>query len=100
MTARQDTALLTRSARLGRPTLPEKKGKRPTRFRIIGVGMGIPCLLLLSGCGLATLPFKATSKAIDWTTTSQDEADRNHGRAIRRGEEREVRCERRHERNC
>lgn len=46
--------------------------------------------LLLSGCvvrtaaNLVTLPVKAGAKAVDWTTTSQDEADRNHGREMRK----------------
>jgi hypothetical protein len=62
--------------------------------------MGVSSLVLLSGCGLATLPIKATSKAIDWSTTSRDEADRNHGRAIRKHDERQDRCERRRERDC
>lgn len=49
----------------------------------------------LSGCAaraawkVATLPVKATSKAVDWATTSQDEADRNRGRAMRKAEKRE-----------
>ena len=44
----------------------------------------------LSGCvartamNVVTLPVKATSQAADWATTSRDEADRNHGRKIRK----------------
>ena len=47
-------------------------------------------LLLLPGCvaktavKVATLPVKATGKAIDWSTTSQEEADRNRGRELRK----------------
>lgn len=101
MTTCQEPALFARrSAPSVQPTLPVEAGTRPLRFRIVGFGMGLPCLMLLSGCGLPTLPFKATSKAVDWSTTSQDEADRNHGREIRKSEEREVRCERRHQRDC
>ena len=49
--------------------------------------------LLLSGCintvgSVVTAPFKVAGKAADWATTSQSEADRNRGRAIRRAEER------------
>ncbi|WP_375420089.1 hypothetical protein [uncultured Sphingomonas sp.] len=40
---------------------------------------------------VATLPVKATGKAIDWTTTSQSEADRNYGKKMRKQEEREGR---------
>ncbi|UAK25579.1 hypothetical protein [Sphingomonas nostoxanthinifaciens] len=48
--------------------------------------------LPLGGCvawDVATLPVKATSKAIDWTTTSQDEADRNGGRRMRKAAQRD-----------
>lgn len=47
--------------------------------------------LALEGCvawDVATLPVKATSKVVDWTTTSQDEADRNAGRKMRKTAER------------
>lgn len=67
---------------------------------ILILAASVPCLMLLSGCGLATLPVRATSKAVDWSTTSQDEADRNHGRAIRKREQREERCERRGYSDC
>ena len=49
--------------------------------------------LALQGClaktalDVATAPIKVASKAADWATTSQDEADRNRGREIRRREE-------------
>jgi PBP1b-binding outer membrane lipoprotein LpoB len=50
--------------------------------------------VLLSGCvartawNVATLPVKAASKTVDVLTTSQDEADRNLGRKVRKEEER------------
>lgn len=46
--------------------------------------------LLSSGCvaktawNVATVPVKAGSQAADWATTSQDEADRNRGRELRK----------------
>jgi hypothetical protein len=40
---------------------------------------------------VATLPVKAAGKAVDWTTTSQSEADRNYGKKMRKQEEREGR---------
>lgn len=49
----------------------------------------------LSGCiaktafDVVTLPVKAVGQAADWATTSQDEADRNYGRRMRRAEARE-----------
>jgi hypothetical protein len=48
---------------------------------------------LLSGCiartavDVVTAPVRAASQVVDWTTTSQDEADRARGREIRRQEE-------------
>jgi hypothetical protein len=44
--------------------------------------------LLLPGCvrtagKIVTAPIKATGKAVDWTTTSGEEADRNRGRRLR-----------------
>ncbi|HWK35843.1 hypothetical protein [Sphingomonas sp.] len=51
--------------------------------------------LITGGCvaktawDVATLPVKAGSKAVDWTTTSQQEADRNYGRKMRKAEARE-----------
>ncbi|MBY0520450.1 MAG: hypothetical protein K2P79_08505 [Sphingomonas sp.] len=51
-----------------------------------------PLLLLASGCvakavvGVATAPVKVAGKAIDWTTTSREEADRNAGRQQRKAE--------------
>ena len=51
--------------------------------------------LLTGGClaktavDVVTLPVKAGSKAVDWTTTSQSEADRNYGRKMRKQEERD-----------
>ena len=49
-------------------------------------------LLATGGCistakSVVTAPFKVVGQAADWATTSQDEADRNRGRALRRAEE-------------
>ncbi|UNK80448.1 hypothetical protein MNQ96_05050 [Sphingopyxis granuli] len=48
---------------------------------------------LLAGCVSAvktvvTAPVKAVGQVADWSTTSQEEADRNRGRALRQREER------------
>lgn len=48
--------------------------------------------LPLAGCvstvaSVVTAPVKVVSKAADWATTSQDEADRNRGRKLREREE-------------
>ena len=50
--------------------------------------------LLAGGCvstvaSVVTAPVKVAGKAVDWTTTSQSEADRNYGRKMRKAEERE-----------
>lgn len=45
---------------------------------------------MLQGCvakaafDVVTLPVKATAQAADWATTSPEEADRNHGREMRK----------------
>ena len=61
--------------------------------------------LLAGGCvhtvtSVATAPFKVAGKAVDWTTTSQSEADRNYGRKMRKQEEREGRERRKAEKAC
>ncbi len=47
---------------------------------------------LLTGCisavkTVVTAPVKAVGQVADWTTTSQDESDRNRGREMRQREE-------------
>jgi hypothetical protein len=69
-------------------------------MRILPVLLVLP--LLAGGCvvktaaNVVTLPVKAGAKAVDWTTTSQDEADRNRGREMRK---REKEC-RKHPERC
>ena len=62
--------------------------------------MRLPVLFLvalpLGGCvgtavGVVKAPFQVAGKAVDWTTTSQSEADRNYGRKMREQEAREGR---------
>ncbi len=71
----------------------------------IGVVLAALTLPLLSGgCiaktawDVATLPVKATGQVVDWTTTSQEEADRNYGRKMRKKEAAEGRRLREEER--
>lgn len=57
---------------------------------IIAISLLLP---LLTGCvstvkSIVTAPVKVVGKAADWATTSQDEADRNRGRAVRAQEQR------------
>ena len=61
--------------------------------------------LLTGGClstvgSVVTAPVKVVSKAVDWTTTSQSEADRNYGKKMRKAEEREGRERRAHDKAC
>ncbi len=49
--------------------------------------------LALGGCvgavtSVVTAPVKAVGKVADWSTTSQDESDRNRGRKLRKREAR------------
>lgn len=49
--------------------------------------------IALTGCvstvkSVVTAPFKVVGQTADWATTSQDEADRNRGRADRKAEKR------------
>ncbi|MBS0480243.1 MAG: hypothetical protein JSR79_13225 [Proteobacteria bacterium] len=60
---------------------------------------------LSGGClstvgSVVTAPVKVASKAVDWTTTSQSEADRNYGKKMRKQEERAGRERRAWERAC
>jgi hypothetical protein len=62
--------------------------------------------LLTGGClaktalDVVTLPVKAAGKAVDWTTTSQSEADRNYGKKMRKAEEREGAERKRWKKEC
>ena len=62
-------------------------------------------LPLLTGClstvgSVVTAPVRVAGKAVDWTTTSQSEADRNYGKKMRKAEEREGRERRAYEKAC
>jgi hypothetical protein len=62
--------------------------------------IGLGGCLAKTAVGVATLPVKAGSKAVDWTTTSQSEADRNYGRKMRKEEAKEGRERRKWEKKC
>ena len=62
-------------------------------------------LLPLAACvstatHIVKAPFQVAGKAVDWTTTSQSEADRNYGRKMRKAEEREGRERRQWAKAC
>ncbi|UIJ45277.1 hypothetical protein LZK98_19910 [Sphingomonas cannabina] len=62
--------------------------------------------LVTGGCvakaawDVATLPVKAGSQAVDWSTTSQEEADRNYGRKMRKQEAEEGKQRKKWEKHC
>jgi hypothetical protein len=65
----------------------------------------LPVLLLATGCvgtvaHVATAPVRVTAKAVDWSTTSRSEADRNYGRRMRKAEAREGRERKAWARRC
>lgn len=70
----------------------------------IGIVLALALPLMSGGCiaktawDVATLPVKATGQVVDWTTTSQEEADRNYGRKMRKKEAAEGRRLREEER--
>ena len=71
---------------------------------LIIVAAALP-LLATGGCvrtvaSVATAPFKVAGQGVDWATTSQDEADRNYGRKMRKKEAREGRERRDYEKQC
>ena len=62
-------------------------------------------LPLAGGCvstavGVVKAPFKAAGQVVDWSTTSQEEADRNYGRKMRKAEAREGKERRAWEKRC
>ena len=65
----------------------------------------LPMALTMGGCistaaSIVKAPFQVAGKAVDWTTTSQEEADRNYGRKMRKAEAREGKERRDWEREC
>jgi hypothetical protein len=71
------------------------------RFGLFVVAAALP--LVTGGCvrtawNVATAPVRAGSQVVDWTTTSQEEADRNYGRKMRKQEAEEGRRLREEER--
>lgn len=65
----------------------------------------IAAALSLAGCistakTVVTAPFKAVGQGVDWATTSQEEADRNRGREMRKQEARDRKERKRAEREA
>ncbi|MEG3176348.1 hypothetical protein U1872_08915 [Sphingomonas sp. RB3P16] len=73
------------------------------KYRVLIAAALLP--LITGGCirtaaSIVTFPVKAAGKAVDWTTTSQSESDRNYGRKMRKQEAREGAERRRWAREC
>jgi hypothetical protein len=73
------------------------------RNYLIAAAAALP--LLTGGCigtvkSIVTAPVKVASKAVDWTTTSQSESDRNYGRRMRQAEAREGAERKAHDKAC
>ena len=54
------------------------------RLATIMLMLALPGCIAKTALDVATMPVKAGAKAADWATTSQDEADRNRGREMRK----------------
>ena len=74
------------------------------RKAVIIAAIALP--LLSGGCvakmafDVVSAPVKVAGKTADWATTSQDEADRNYGRKMRKQEAREGRDRKEAARRC
>lgn len=65
------------------------------RFYVLALALLLPGLggcIAKTALDVATLPVRAGAQAADWATTSQDEADRNYGRKMRKQEARDGRA--------
>jgi hypothetical protein len=71
--------------------------------------MRVPAILVLpilaGGCvstaaAIVKAPFQAAGQVVDWSTTSQEESDRNYGRKVRKQEAREGKERREYEKQC
>lgn len=74
----------------------------------LSLTLALAAMPLLSGClstaaSVITAPVRVAGKAVDWTTTSQSEADEKRGRRVRKQEEQVGKLDRqyqKHLRNC
>jgi uncharacterized cupredoxin-like copper-binding protein len=72
-----------------------RESESPAMIRQALLATALLLPVLSGGCvakaafDVVTLPVKAAGKAVDWSTTSQSEADRNYGKKMRKAEERE-----------
>lgn len=64
---------------------------RPVLLIIVPVGLLLGGCVVRAAADVVTFPVRAVSAGVDAVTTSQEEADRNRGRELRKQEEREAR---------
>jgi hypothetical protein len=57
--------------------------RQMTVFALVAVSL-LPGCVARAAWDVATVPVKAGSKVVDWSTTSQEEADRNRGKEMRK----------------
>ncbi len=68
----------------------------PIRLALLGAGaLGLAGCIASTAVDVITAPVRAGAQVVDWTTTSQDEADRALGRRTRERETQIGRLERR-----
>ncbi|MBB6122304.1 hypothetical protein [Sphingobium subterraneum] len=53
---------------------------------LMTISLLLPGCLVRAAADVATAPVRAGSQVADWATVSQDEADRNRGRDMRKAE--------------
>lgn len=61
------------------------------------LGLGLAGCVARTAADIVTLPVRAAGAGVDAVTTSQEEADRNRGREIRKQEERDAKERKRQE---
>ncbi|WP_232495191.1 hypothetical protein [Novosphingobium kaempferiae] len=72
--------------------------------RASALALALIAIPMLSGCvrtvaSVVTAPVRVAGKAVDWTTTSQSEADEKRGREARKRDEQLGKLDRRYQKN-
>jgi hypothetical protein len=57
---------------------------------VLAAGLSLGGCVAHAAYDVVTLPVRAGSQVVDWTTTSRSEADRNLGRKVRKQRERDA----------
>ena len=64
------------------------------RIVVLAAGLALGGCVVHTAYTVATLPVRAGSKVVDWSTTSRSEADRNLGRKVRKQRKRDAKAAR------